>query len=767
MTKPVLITRPTEDATRLASGVAYLGATPILCPLMTIRFLDGDLDLDNVQGLLFTSANGVRAYARLTENRDLPVFTVGEATAREARTCGFETVDAAAGDVDALARLVIERCKAGDGDFLHVAGTHRAGDLSGLLAAAGFVTRRAVLYAADQIDNIPDTAADILKEDRPSVVLLYSPRTAALFGALVEKAGLTDHLSSATALCLSQAVAEKISSFQWAKVVVAEKPEQDNLLGQLERILAEDMADEKDQHAQEQEEHLTDAVDAEALIDAFGGIRPMAHKLDVAVSTVQGWKLRNHIPPARLDDIEKAASENDIDLTEIIKKTSEGEDQTEPVETTKATADTSAPKEADEPSTQGTDEPAVATTPPPAIVTKRSGNKVAWAALIASLAVGSAMVLQPYWGDAVDQRLQPVLQKFAPKLVAMKSTDADMPMAASQQDLDILRRQMDGLASAISALEVTNSDSAAGEDQAGTEGDLTTLRDQVTALQDRLDQIASANGPAVDLSAVEARIGQLEAARENTVSELTANNEALQKALDAANLEAGTLAARVSELSSRLQAVETTTESIAQQPGSRNQKEIALVVAAGQLEVLALNGHNYEDALTTFQALATDMPSLDASIDDLSMSASGVATRTRLHRDFQSLAAKIDKPIKDATEADWVDATLANISGLVSIRRTGTAPDLPPMSRAEAALAQDDLVGAIEALAPLSADRPDVADWLDDARHRLAVEQSITRIRDETTKRLALASVTPDSTLARAASDASNSDTTGNDEADQ
>ena len=58
-------------------------------------------------------------------------------------------------------------------------------------------------------------------------------------------------------------------------------------------------------------------INTEALIEAFGGIRPMAHKLDIAVSTVQGWKMRNHIPDARMEDIQRAAVENGIDLSQI------------------------------------------------------------------------------------------------------------------------------------------------------------------------------------------------------------------------------------------------------------------------------------------------------------------------------------------------------------------------------------------------------------------------------------------------------------------
>ena len=54
--------------------------------------------------------------------------------------------------------------------------------------------------------------------------------------------------------------------------------------------------------------------DAEFIISKFGGIRPMAQKLDVPVSTVQGWKQRQSIPQSRAVDILSAANKYNLDL---------------------------------------------------------------------------------------------------------------------------------------------------------------------------------------------------------------------------------------------------------------------------------------------------------------------------------------------------------------------------------------------------------------------------------------------------------------------
>lgn len=56
---------------------------------------------------------------------------------------------------------------------------------------------------------------------------------------------------------------------------------------------------------------------ASEIIERFGGIRPMAAKIDTPVTTVQGWKKRNVIPAARRDQILAAAQDNNIDLGDI------------------------------------------------------------------------------------------------------------------------------------------------------------------------------------------------------------------------------------------------------------------------------------------------------------------------------------------------------------------------------------------------------------------------------------------------------------------
>src|SRR3974390_940486 len=84
----ILITRPVEDAEAIAARLAELGHDTVVAPLLTIRYLDRAVPLEGVQAILATSANGVRAFSRLSARRDLPLFAVGPQTAEEARRAG-------------------------------------------------------------------------------------------------------------------------------------------------------------------------------------------------------------------------------------------------------------------------------------------------------------------------------------------------------------------------------------------------------------------------------------------------------------------------------------------------------------------------------------------------------------------------------------------------------------------------------------------------------------------------------------------------------
>ncbi|MEQ8228901.1 MAG: uroporphyrinogen-III synthase [Rhodospirillales bacterium] len=239
----IIITRPELDAAETARRVTELGHEAVIAPLMTVHITPGPpLDLAGVQALLLTSANGARALAGRMGRRipDLSVLCVGDATARAAQAAGLANVESAGGDVDDLARLAAARLRPEEGDLLHVAGTKVAGDLAGVLGADGFGYRREVLYEARAAENLPEAAHGAIIRcgagDAACAVMLYSPRTAALFRELAGAAGLGDALGRATALCLSANVAARAGR-PWGAVRVAPEPTEDSLFDTLTDLM--------------------------------------------------------------------------------------------------------------------------------------------------------------------------------------------------------------------------------------------------------------------------------------------------------------------------------------------------------------------------------------------------------------------------------------------------------------------------------------------------------------------------------------------------
>jgi uroporphyrinogen-III synthase len=237
----VLVTRAEGDAEKLAARLAARGHDSIIEHLMTIRFQPEAARsigpfLDGVQAVLFTSANGVRAFAGATARRDFRAFAVGDATAAAARGIGFADVTSADGAVDDLAKLVMSRLKAKDGAVFHAAASVTAGDLQGLLEAAGFSVRRAALYEAVASERLSDATREAIARREIDAALFFSPRNAATFVRLA--AGLEEGCKHMVAVALSSAVAERLAKLPWRHVAVASAPNETALLTALESSMA-------------------------------------------------------------------------------------------------------------------------------------------------------------------------------------------------------------------------------------------------------------------------------------------------------------------------------------------------------------------------------------------------------------------------------------------------------------------------------------------------------------------------------------------------
>ena len=225
----VIVTRPDGDGIETAALLKARGHEAILSPLLSVRYHDGQaLHLDGVQALLFTSVNGVRAFARRTSLRDFPVFAVGSQTAQASRDAGFGGVLDADGAVDALAARVRASVSPGGGELLHAAGAEAEGRLAVLLSAAGFQVRTEVLYDVPAVAQFPEVARTALAAGTADAVLLFSARSALVFAACLAGAGLP--AAGLIAVCISEAAARPLAGLAFKEIRIAKRPNQASLL---------------------------------------------------------------------------------------------------------------------------------------------------------------------------------------------------------------------------------------------------------------------------------------------------------------------------------------------------------------------------------------------------------------------------------------------------------------------------------------------------------------------------------------------------------
>jgi uroporphyrinogen-III synthase len=233
----VLVTRPELDARREADALIARGHEPVMAPLLQIEFLPSvSLNLEGAQALIVTSRNALRALAtheELDEALQLPLFAVGEATARAARELGFTEVTIGPGTGAGLLPLIRREVHPEKGALVHLSAEAVAFDLKPTLEEEGFEVRRTVLYRAHPAPALADDIVAGLSSGAVSGVILLSPRTAKTFAALAERQGVVTNAKGPVCYCLSQSVAEAVTPLG-LEVRVPVHPREEDVLALLD-----------------------------------------------------------------------------------------------------------------------------------------------------------------------------------------------------------------------------------------------------------------------------------------------------------------------------------------------------------------------------------------------------------------------------------------------------------------------------------------------------------------------------------------------------
>jgi hypothetical protein len=367
-----------------------------------------------------------------------------------------------------------------------------------------------------------------------------------------------------------------------------------------------------------------------------------------------------------------------------------------PARAKRAKADTkeTAPRGASKPnSVPPASKPAAPPAPAPGQV-RHEGHGVLWAGVVAfiTIAAGVAAALW-YWQGAVRVMIEHAAAERA---------------AAEQKMASDISRDLSSLEARIADLER----------RASEVPDLSAIKDTEAATAVLGEKT---EGLTVRMGALEKKVAALEEA--SGPSGVAAAEEAKRAAAQLGN--------EVADLKERLAAQEQQAAA-ARGPALRRQ---ALVLAVGQLREAIAAGRPFRQELDSLAAVGAEDEDVIAAARPLeSLAGKGVPTLGDLRARFPKVADAVVHAGDGAPAGRWIDTALERVAQVVTVRRTGpdvqgTTPDAI-VARAEAKLDAGDLKAALAELDALpDAPKAAAADWIADARARLAAEEALAALQ--------------------------------------
>jgi hypothetical protein len=420
-------------------------------------------------------------------------------------------------------------------------------------------------------------------------------------------------------------------------------------------------------------------VATERLIERFGGIRPMAAKLQIPVTTVQGWKKRGAIPASRHSDILAAAETHNITLDVI----------------------------------------EVAATEPP-VLEAAAGEKT-------GIASGSP---QRLWTDP----LLWVAVSIAAFVFAASMLVFTGLYIVKQKNADLAHRVniMEGQLAVAVALEprvaaleklsrepVPSAETQGIGDAQKRVGDLASESAQIAALSQKIQDVQIASGGSGVMT-------QTLAGLQQTVAALQAGLQTLSQSLDVTRTKVTALDTAFNE---------RRTENARQFALLLGIDQLRAATATSQPFEAALNtartlSRDDQDVTKILDTLAP-------------FAADGAPTLNELRVEFGEKATDIVRSHVVGNGGSYMRQALYQLGSVLSIRRVGSnveSTNVPEtaVAHAEAKLEDDDLSGAVSSLSVLTGLPKEVAaGWVDSAQRRLAVDNAASQLADLSLQRLA------------------------------
>lgn len=233
---PIIVTRAEPGASATMAYLSSRDLNAMRAPVLSLEPLPQTPlpDWQDLSGLVFTSANGVRTYAERRTDRALTAWCVGPATAEAAREAGFSDIRESAGDAMNLAAFIAQQRLPSDQPLLHVANQAAKGTLKQTLTALGIGVLFAPLYAMRPTDELPAEIEQLIARRAPAIVLVHSAKGAAAFANLIGEEALKDW----RLVAISEQARSPLAAIARKHTYIADEPNEAGLMRALDIALA-------------------------------------------------------------------------------------------------------------------------------------------------------------------------------------------------------------------------------------------------------------------------------------------------------------------------------------------------------------------------------------------------------------------------------------------------------------------------------------------------------------------------------------------------
>lgn len=513
---------------------------------------------------------------------------------------------------------------------------------------------------------------------------------------------------------------------------------------------------------------------ASAIIERFGGIRPMAAKVGAPVTTVQGWKKRDTIPGVRRDDILQAAKENNIDLSGLVAEVpglvgasadavEKGVKASESVFLDKADVPVLPPVAKTSSDTGKGDEDGPKITVEPMVRPQSRELPASFSnridpthdELMAAIALGqkkavrtslwTALTVVVLLGGAAAVALWPSAQKIEKHDAQIATLEGkvgavDEDVQAMNESAGFIKNMVPEdmrkrMAELRKEAEVIRDDVAVVAKQA-QDISKTVLAADAGSLSDRLSVLEAKFGDMESGQALKdmtARIRNLEVTIAGQ-DHLNASVVELSKIVDSLDGQVNTLGQRLAETQSQPESpLGQTLEGVS----GNDLKAAALLIAFSQLRDSLNRNVPFEDDIVLLQKLVgEDDPQLQAALTKLAPQAEkgGVLTGAGLSKEFKTMAGDIVFSSLKGEDVSVADKAKVRLTQVLNVKKDGElvggTPTQKTVARAQEQLNANDVQGAIATLKSLDGDaRVQAQPFIEQAEATVLAEQIQNMLR--------------------------------------